>query len=160
MKKKLLVVFLALASAVSFMFALSACDLQESDDGGNDNNHTHTHTFADTWSFDSQDHWHAATCGHDEKSDLAPHELKDGVCTVCGARLIGTEGLLFSLSDDASSYIVASVCAAKAPHVIIPSIYNDLPVTSIASRAFFGSTSLTGITIPDSVTSIGENAFA
>ena len=158
MKKKLLVVFLALASAVSFMFALSACDLQESDDGGNDNNHTHT--FADTWSFDSQNHWHAATCVHDQKSDLAPHELKDGVCTVCGARLIGTEGLLFSLSDDESCYIIASIGAAKAPHVIIPSIYNDLPVTSIGSRAFFGCTSLTGITIPDSVTSIGENAFA
>ena len=28
---------------------------------------THEHTFATTWSSDETGHWHAATCGHNEK---------------------------------------------------------------------------------------------
>jgi hypothetical protein len=43
--------------------------------------------------------------------------------------------------------------------VSIPSTINDLPVTSIGSWAFY-STSVTNVTIPDSVTSIGDGAFA
>lgn len=62
----------------------------------------HEHTFSIEWTYDADNHWHAATCEHkDEKSDLAAHTwdsgivtgeatcLKDGektyTCTVCGA---------------------------------------------------------------------------
>ena len=34
----------------------------------------HAHTFATTWSKDETYHWHAATCGHDEVADKAPHQ--------------------------------------------------------------------------------------
>ena len=44
--------------------------------------------------------------------------------------------------------------------VAIPAIINGLPVTSIGSNAFYYCTSLTNVTIPSSVTSIGEFAFA
>ena len=59
----------------------------------------HTHTFAEAWSSDATNHWHAATCGHDVKDGLAPHTFgewiidddatetetgsKHRVCTVC-----------------------------------------------------------------------------
>ena len=46
----------------------------------------HTHTFADTWSSDGANHWHAATCEHaDEKADVTAHvdENNDGTCDVC-----------------------------------------------------------------------------
>ena len=43
---------------------------------------------------------------------------------------------------------------------IIPSTTNGLPVTSIGDHAFWGCTSLIGITIPASVTSIGDHAFS
>jgi len=43
--------------------------------------------------------------------------------------------------------------------VAIPSVINGLPVTSVGSRAFYGS-GLTSVTIPDSVTSIGNEAFS
>ena len=54
----------------------------------------HTHTFEEAWSKDTTSHWHAATCGHDEKGDEANHtfgnwivlsETKDKrTCSVCG----------------------------------------------------------------------------
>lgn len=60
----------------------------------------HTHKYATTWSKDASQHWYAATCGHDVKSDAANHTWDNGVettkatcttkgvktytCTVCG----------------------------------------------------------------------------
>jgi len=43
--------------------------------------------------------------------------------------------------------------------VTIPSTINDLPVASIGGEAFQMCTSLTSVTIPDSVTNIGVAAF-
>jgi hypothetical protein len=56
-----------------------------------------------------------------------------------------------------TGYTVAD--GALVPSTItIPSTINYLPVTSIGRRALSG-TNLTGVTIPDSVTSIGDKAF-
>jgi len=45
------------------------------------------HTFAQTWSKDAENHWHAATCEHtDLKKDVAPHKFvvaSDGLSKSC-----------------------------------------------------------------------------
>ena len=46
----------------------------------------HSHSYADAWSYDTQYHWHAATCGHSAVSDMAEHSFVKGVCTVCGLK--------------------------------------------------------------------------
>ena len=43
-----------------------------------------------------------------------------------------------------------------AGNVTIPATVNDLPVTSIGDEAFYLCSSLTGVTIPNSVISIGQ----
>lgn len=60
------------------------------------------HTYSEEWTYDETDHWHAATCGHDEEvKDKAEHTWNSGeitteptctesgvktyTCTVCGA---------------------------------------------------------------------------
>ena len=45
----------------------------------------HKHSFAEDWSSDADNHWHATTCGHDVKDALAAHkdENNDDRCDVC-----------------------------------------------------------------------------
>ena len=72
----------------------------------------HKHTFnMEAWTFDDENHWHPATCGHtDEKKDLGAHVWNEGVvttpatettegvktytCTVCGNTKTATIGTL------------------------------------------------------------------
>lgn len=58
----------------------SLCDICEYD-------YDHTHTYAEDWTVDCTNHWHAADCGHLVAGDaLAAHvdENEDGECDVCG----------------------------------------------------------------------------
>ena len=71
----------------------------------------------------------------------------------------GTAGLQFTLNSDRSSYAVSAYTGISA-EVVIPFTHEGLPVTSIGNHAFLGRAGLTSIAIPDSVTSIGDHAFA
>src|SRR5450631_1550840 len=63
----------------------------------------------------------------------------------------------YSTNADGSANIVAY---AGPPWVVtIPTNINGLTVTTIGINAFYGYTSLTSVTIPGSVTSIGGSAF-
>jgi len=57
------------------------------------------------------------------------------------------------------TYVEISKCDKNAETVEIPAEIDGLPVTIIGGGAFDGCTSLTSVTIPDSVTSIERDAF-
>ena len=103
-------------------------------------------------------------CHTKETIKLAPlgHDFQNDVCTRC--EMSYAEFLAFSLkytlNEEKTEYAVSGIGSCKGDSVlIIPSKYNGLPVTSIKDQVFSGS-GLTSITIPDSVTSIGNSAFA
>lgn len=105
----------------------------------------------------------ACTCGFTacNGNGDAPHEHSyvDGVCTECGApEPQPTEGLVFTLSEDEMEYAVTGYTGTETEVTITPT-YKGLTVTSIESNAFQNSEHVTSITIPDSVISIGKNAF-
>ena len=66
--------------------------------------------------------------------------------------------ILEQIGDD-NTWVVTGRGNMSAPEIVIPAEYKGVAVTKIASQAFKGETSLTGITIPTSIKHIGANAF-
>ena len=91
-----------------------------------------------------------AACGESEPKNPSD-EVEGGV--------LGDEQLIFTFDEATQSYTVTDYMG-NAATVVIPSTYNDYPVTSIGKSAFYYCSNLTSITIPNSVTSIGSAAFA
>jgi hypothetical protein len=92
-------------------------------------------------------------------NDPSTEWTKGGSATVAPAAA-GTPGLAFKLTSDGKGYIVSSgtLSASSEANVVIPATYNNLPVTKIDSMAFHGFY-ISGVTIPESVTSIDALAF-
>ncbi len=70
------------------------------------------------------------------------------------------EELVYELSADKTYYIVSSATLFPEEKIIIPEKYKDLPVKEIRRFAFLNCTNLKSVTIGDSVTAIGNSAFA
>jgi hypothetical protein len=69
----------------------------------------------------------------------------------------GTPGLAYELINNGTAYSVSAGTATSGA-VIIPASYNGKPVTEIGNDAF-AEEDITSVTIPESVTSIGNWAF-
>lgn len=85
---------------------------QETSGGGGGGAPAHTHTYNDYWSVNETHHWHAASCGHNNKKDETAHtwgtDSDSNKCTVCGyindsvAMIPGEEGNTYYSSLDAA----------------------------------------------------------
>ena len=56
-------------------------------------------------------------------------------------------------------YTVSGIGTCTDTEILIPTTYNGLPVVSVEASAFLNNTAITSVVLPDSITSIGENAF-
>ena len=70
-----------------------------------------------------------------------------------------SEGLDYKFSTDGEYLTVVGIGSCTDTDIVIPSMYNGFPVREIAASAFEVCTSLTSITIPDSIITIGDYAF-
>jgi hypothetical protein len=66
--------------------------------------------------------------------------------------------LAYTLNNTSTAYSVSKGTVTSG-NVVIPATYNNLPVNYISSNAF-SDTSITGVTIPNSIRQIGNSAFA
>ena len=68
-----------------------------------------------------------------------------------------------SIDSDDKPYITITSYTDLSTNVVVPSSINvdgkDIPVKAIADNAFYDNDTITSITIPNSVTSIGDSAF-
>lgn len=84
------------------------------------------------------------------------HHWEDNVCTVCGYDAGGSKGLSYTFDEEENVYTVAGIGTCADAYVEIPAVYNGAAVTAIAENAFQNCRQLKGITIPESVTLIGN----
>ncbi len=80
-----------------------------------------------------------------------------GNCANCDRK--ASVGLEYTLSSDKTYYSVSGIGTCTDLDVVIPEVYEGLPVKHIVTSAFSSCSSLTSIEIPGSVTTIGDGAF-
>ena len=68
-------------------------------------------------------------------------------------------GIVLTLSDDGSYFIVSSASDCKSENVTIPKSYKGIPIKEIARGAFSKNDNIVKISIPSSVINIGYHAF-
>lgn len=142
-----------------------------------------SHSYSEAWTSDDFRHWHAATCSHQdaEKRDEGAHILdSEGHCKVCGKTDITKK--LETADDGSGGLKIVGLGTLDAGDITIPAQVDGKNVTSIASSAFEGTAitkltiqasiteipdrmckgclSLSSVSIPNTVTEIGYEAFA
>ena len=118
------------------------------------------HTYAEGWTTTTTHHWHAATCEHsDEQEGYGEHTYDENkVCTVCNMKYVSA-GLEYTLSGDSTYYSVTGIGACTDTEIYIPATYQGIPVKEIGAHAFYENTTITGVVLPDSITTISDSAF-
>lgn len=94
---------------------------------------------------------------------IEEHEYESGRCVKC--KTYQTEGIVYSWDDELKCYYVSSVANATLEKAFVAGTYQDsehgeAPVSYIGFRAFSGCTMLTHVVLPESVTSIKQEAFS
>ncbi len=86
------------------------------------------------------------------------HNYVNRECTRCHAVTTTSQGLIYKSIDHDSCYVY-SVGTCQDTDIVIPAVYENKIVIGIDNEVFYNNDSLETITIPNSVLSIGKNAF-
>lgn len=86
---------------------------------------------------------------HPELLKTLDHNFVDGECTVCHNRE-GSAGLKFELGSDGVSYDLVGLGTCTDKIIVIPSTYNNLPVSGVAQTAL-ANTDIVSVLIPNTI---------
>ncbi len=164
MKKRILAILSLLVAVTCLSFGLAGCGESSGNGGSTGGSQTEQGGTGG-----SQGEEGGETCAHQFTAD--------NVCSLCGDKWEFTEGLTYELDDETDTYHVLHI-QKESGDVVVPYGYQGKFVTAVygwtteevqemmeasiggpdAMEQFFVY-SLTGITLPDSVTSIGDDTF-
>ncbi len=91
--------------------------------------------------------------------DLGEENLPDEENELVGEIITLDNGLRIQMNADEKSYTVVAYIGGKS-EVDIPEEYLGLPITRIGDVVFYGNQKVRKITIPDTVSFVGEHTFA
>ena len=72
---------------------------------------------------------------------------------------LALQSLSYTLSSDKTYYMVSGIGSCTGATIIVPSVYNSLPVKKIADSAFYNNTQIKYVVVNSGVEIIGEYAF-
>ena len=117
------------------------------------------HKWETEFSYDESYHW--LDCEYCDETDAhEEHNVDDsGYCVDCNQPIIvPTKGIVYEKSAD-GSYATVVAYSGTATKIVIADTYEGAPVRIILGNSFRRS-SITSVTIPSSVTTIGYDAFS
>ena len=100
----------------------------------------------------------------DTEPSLGVKGRKSGVCTLCKETVyqdipaLYSDGLEYILNND-GTYSVSGSGTCADVWIVLPSVHNGIPVTSVADNAFYNVLTLEKISIPEGITRIGSHSF-
>lgn len=119
----------------------------------------HTHLFSTIYSYDENSHWYKCNCG--EEKDKAMHLFVDGLCE-CGykkevvdVKNKFTDGLVFTLSEKGSEYVINDY-EGSSVDIVIPKLYKNKPVF-VGENLFKNDTKIETLVL--NAVSVGDFAF-
>lgn len=136
----------------------------ESETSSLQENNAHTHTWkeskhiAPACSTTGEDTY-ICECG-EEKTEIIPmlgHTLENGACIICQKRV--SNGLEYKLSKDKTYYEIVGIGNCQDSDVIIPAVYDNLPVKVVGSKAFEDCEIITSVTMDNGIEQIDPYAF-
>ena len=90
------------------------------------------------------------------------HSFVNGFCTRCHV-YNPSEGLVYKLNSAGTDYLLVGIDGATDNHIVIPAMYNGLPVVGIGDEngEFYvnNSAKITAITVPPSIRTVGRSIF-
>lgn len=81
------------------------------------------------------------------------------LAVLCMSGCSESKGIVFKLSENENYYIVTGYEVNIKGKITIPKSYKNLPVKEIAEDAFMDCTTITGVTIPDTISTIRRRTF-
>ena len=99
---------------------------------------------------------------YDENGNLVITFTDGSKQTVTAPEMQALESLQYQKIADKEEYRVVGIGNVSSTDIVIPSTYHGLPVTEIGKNAFSDRASayITSVLIPDSIITIGDNAFS
>ena len=122
----------------------------------------HFHTYSNTWTFDENQHWHAATCEHDEeKKDLANHNKTEQVITAPTYKADGSAKLVCACGWEGEEYALPKK-AQETPSYTVPTgltATDQQTLADVVLPAGFAWELETGVTPDEVALTAGEKSF-
>ena len=92
-------------------------------------------------------------------ADFGEHTYDENkVCTVCRTQYV-SKGLEYTMSANGPHWVVSGISSCTDTVIYIPAAYNGIPVKEIGAHAFHENTTITGVVLPNSITTINAHAF-